>query len=201
MHNIAYPSKKDVKKGFSAILILLISASLLSAQGEWPDRKGKLFLVPEFGLSFGSSTYIEISPMIGYHVMDRLTVGVGPHYIYQKQKVAPSYPVDFESHVFGMRAFGRFALITHAEEFIPLNLFSDLFVHVEYEGMSLEKDIYHYQGGEGRFLYHSILVGGGINQRLGPYNSVSLMMLWDINESTTSPYANPIFRIGFNTYF
>jgi len=176
----------------------MLSASSLSAQGEWPSRKGKFFLMPEFWLSLGPSTYIEVSPMVGYHVTDRLSVGVGPHYIYQRIK---AFPYNYETHVFGMRAFGRFALITNSEESILVNLFSDLFVHVEYEGMSLEKSIYHYLGGEGRFLCHSVLVGGGINRRLGPYNSVSLMILWDINESMSSPYASPIFRMGFNSYF
>jgi hypothetical protein len=43
--------------------------------------------------------------------------------------------------------------------------------------------------------------GGGVNQRLGMYNSVSFMVLWDVNENAFSPYSNPIFRIGFNAYF
>ena len=184
----------------SLLMLLLISGPLLAQEG-WPDRKGKLFLIPEFWLSFGSTTYIEVAPLVGYHVMDRLVVGLGPHYLYQNHKATPVYPYSYQTHVFGLKGFARFALITNAEEFLPVNLFSDLFVHMEYEGMSLEKSIYHYQGGEGRFLYHGFLVGGGISQRLGPYNSISLMMLWDLNETSSSPYANPVFRVGFNTYF
>ena len=54
---------------------------------------------------------------------------------------------------------------------------------------------------EGRFLYQGFLVGGGLSQRIGMYNSVSFMVLWDINESTYTPYSNPVFRIGFNVFF
>jgi hypothetical protein len=173
----------------------------LQSQEEPPDRKGKFFLVPEFWLSFGSTTYIEVVPMVGYHALERLVVGAGPHYIYQSVKVSPVNPYSYETHVFGLKGFVRFALITNAEQFLPVNLFSDLFVHLEYEGMSLEKNIYYQPGDQGRFIYHCFLVGGGFNQRIGMYNSVSFMVLWDVNETTMSPYSNPVFRVGFNTYF
>ncbi|MCP4313225.1 MAG: hypothetical protein GY790_18350 [Bacteroidetes bacterium] len=184
------------------IFILLVSALVsVRSQEEMPDRRGKIFLIPEFWLSFGTSTYIEVAPLVGYHVMDRLVVGLGPHYIYQSMKATFHYQDSYQTHVYGFKGFARFALITNAEQFLPVNLFSDLFVHAEYEGMSLEKDIYYQQGDKGRFLYHGFLVGGGFNQRIGMYNSVSFMVLWDVNETSRSPYSNPIFRIGFNSYF
>jgi hypothetical protein len=65
--------------------------------------------------------------------------------------------------------------------------------------MSLEDD--YYATDSNREIYNLFLVGAGFNQRLGIYNSVSFMVLWDINETSRSPYSNPIFRIGFNTYF
>ncbi|MCK4745525.1 MAG: hypothetical protein KAT15_00740 [Bacteroidales bacterium] len=184
--------------------IIFLALSVLGiiqvqAQSEMPDRKGKFFLVPEFWLSFGSSTYIEVAPLLGYHVNDRFSLGLGPHYIYQSWKNDPFPPT--QTHVYGMKGFARFALITNAEQFLPINLFNDLFAHVEYEGMSLERDIYYQQGDEGRFIYHGFLVGGGFNQRIGMYNAVSFMVLWDLNESSRSPYSNPVFRIGFNAYF
>jgi hypothetical protein len=188
-------------KRFITFLALLFSTVLaVQAQQEMPSRKGKFFLVPEFWLSFGTTTYIEIAPMVGYHVNDRLVVGIGPHYIYQSWKNQAPLPPT-QTHAFGLKGFARFALITNAEQFLPINLFSDLFAHVEYEGMSLERDIYYQQGDVGRFIYHAFLVGGGLSQRIGMYNSVSFMVLWDLNESSQSPYSNPIFRIGFNTYF
>ena len=128
-------------------------------------------------------------------------VGAGPHYIYQSVKVSPSNPFSYETHAFGLKGFARFAMITNAEQFLPFNLFSDLFVHLEYEGLSLEKNIYYTPTRPGPIHIPGILIGGGFNQRIGMYNSVSFMVLWNVNESSFSPYSNPVFRVGFNAYF
>ena len=173
---------------FILILVLAETLSMWSqVQEEATDRKGKFFLVPEFWLSFGSSTFIEVAPLVGYHISDRIVVGAGPHYIYQSGKATPYYP-SYQSHSYGLKGFARIALITHAEEFLPINLFNDLFVHVEYEGMSLEDD--YYTPENNRSLYNLFLVGAGFLQRIGMYNSVSFMVLWDINETSRSPYTN-----------
>ena len=55
-------------------------------------------------------------------------------------------------------------------------------------------------GDQGRYTAHMILVGGGFSQRIGLYSSVSFMVLWNLNETYTSPYSNPVFRIGFNAF-
>jgi len=187
----------------TALLLLLAAAGVsIMAQEETGGRMGKFFLIPEIWLSFGSSTYIDISPMVGYHVLDRLVVGIGPHYIYQSYRMDPNMNYDNSTHSYGLKGFARFSLITHAEEFLPINLFSELFVHFEYEGLSLEESYYvpPYTG-EGRYIYRGMLLGGGLSQRVGMYNSVSFTVLWDINQMTVSPYSNPVFRVGFNTYF
>lgn len=186
-----------------ALLGFLSLAPLVAGQlDEQESRKGKFYLVPELWLSFGSSTYIDIAPMAGYHVSDRLSVGLGPHYIFQSQNANYMIPESYSTHIFGGKAFSRFSVIRHAEEFLPINLFSELFIHVEYEALSLE---YKYFGNlgdptDGRFIYNSYLIGGGLTQRVGMYSSISFMVLWNLNESINSPYSNPIFRIGFNAY-
>jgi len=40
------------------LIIMGISSLSLFAQEELPSRKGKIFLIPELWLSFGSRTYI-----------------------------------------------------------------------------------------------------------------------------------------------
>lgn len=189
-----------MKKYLLLLLLALYSMQAL-AQEEMPSRKGKIFFIPELWLSFGSRTYIELGPLVGYHVNDRLSVGLGPHYIYQSQRATPYYPA-YETHTWGIKSFGRFALLTNAEQFLPIKLFSDLFVHVEYEALSLDGSYYGSPSLEqDRIWYHALLVGGGFNQRVGMYNSVSFMVLWDVNGTASTPYSNPIFRIGFNTFF
>ena len=191
-----------MKKTALLLLFVALTFSALAQDEETSGRKGKFFLIPELWLSFGSSTYIDISPMVGYHVLDRLALGLGPHYIYQSYNSGSSTVYDYSTHSYGLKGFARFSLITNAEEFLPINLFSELFVHFEYEGLSLEESYYvpPYTG-EGRYIYQGILLGGGLSQRLGMYNSVSFTILWDLNQMTISPYSNPIFRVGFNTFF
>jgi len=46
----------------------------------------------DIGLSFGSITYIKLAPVVGYRLTDRLTAGLGPIYIYYKNKI-----YDFEN--------------------------------------------------------------------------------------------------------
>lgn len=195
-----------MKKGI--LIFTILCGLLLSAEGqdemmmdEMPTRKGKFFLIPEFWLSFGSSTYIEVAPLLGYHALERLIVGAGPHYAYRSVKVSPTNPYSYQTHAFGLKGFARFVIITNAEQFLPINLLSDIFVHAEYEGTSLEQNVYLQPTDQGRFIYHGIFLGGGFNQRIGMYNSVSFTVLWDVNQSFYSPYSNPIFRVGFNSYF
>lgn len=190
-----------MRKALLLLLVVTLSTSLF-AQEESEGRKGKIFLIPEVWLSFGSMTYIDLAPMVGYYIFDRLAIGLGPHYIYQSQKSSPAIPYAYQTHAYGLKGFARFSLITNAEEFLPIRLFSELFAHFEYEGLSLEKAYYvpPYTD-EGRYIYQGILLGGGLSQRVGRYNSISFTVLWDLNEPTISPYSNPIFRVGFNTFF
>lgn len=192
-----------MKKYLLWLFLGFASVSQILAQEELPSRKGKLFLVPELWLSFGTFTYVEVAPVLGYQVTERLSVGLGPHYIYQAQKATPLYPYSYNTHLYGLKAFTRFTLILNAEQFLPFRLFSELFAHVEYEGISLEKAYFYapYYQDDGRFIYQGLLAGGGFTQRVGMFNSISFMVLWNLNESSRSPYSNPVFRIGYNIYF
>jgi hypothetical protein len=188
------------------ILLLVLAVSCASAplraQGEMPDRKGKFYLIPEVWLSVGTRSYIDVAPLVGYHLTHRLSAGLGPHYIYMAQKATPYLPFSYHTHLYGGKVFARFSVITDAEKFLPVNLFSELFLHIEYEAISLEKAYFYAPTypDEGRFIYQGFLVGGGLSQRVGPLNSISFMVLWDLNESSRSPYSNPVLRFAFNIY-
>lgn len=191
-----------MKKAALLLLLITLTISLFAQEEEPPGRKGRFFFIPEIWMSFGTRTYIDIAPMVGYYAFDRLALAIGPHYIFQTQNANAYYPTSYQTHSYGLKGFARFSLITNAEEFLPINLFSELFVHAEYEGLSLEKAYYvpPYTE-EGRYIYNGFLVGGGLSQRVGMHNSVSFTILWDINQLTVSPYSNPIFRVGFNAFF
>jgi hypothetical protein len=44
----------------------------------------------------------------------------------------------------------------------------------------------------------SPLIGAGYIQRFGDTGGLFLMALFNLNETTDSPYSNPIIRVGFN---
>ena len=191
-----------LKKLLIIVLIVAGCSASLNGQPEMPDRKGKFYLVPEFWFSVGTRSYIEIAPQIAYHLTHRLSAGLGPHYIFQSQRETPFFPQSYRTHLFGGKAFARFSVITDAEQFLPVNLFSELFLHAEYEAISLEKAYFYAPTfpDEGRFIYHATLVGAGLSQRMGELNSISFLLLWDLNDPTRSPYSNPVLRFAVNIY-
>ncbi len=134
-----------------------------------------------FGLQFGDWTLINISPMVGYKFSERFIAGPGVIYQYQSFKGLGSY------NMYGGKVFGRAVL------------FDNVFAHTEYELLNTPK--FNYSSGEienGRLNISSLFVGGGYRFMIGDYSSLDAMLLFNLNESIYSPYANPIIRIGFS---
>lgn len=140
----------------------------------------RLFYGGNFGLMFGTITYVEISPLIGYRITDRLSAGPGVSYIYLQDN-----RFDLSTSIYGGRLFARY------------NITDNLFGHGEYEVLNRESPY----SLEGRVNVTSIFIGGGYRQRLGPNSFFSIMGLWNVNDSEYSIYRNPIIRMGFSTGF
>ena len=184
-------------------LILLCgpsAGSLKAQQEESPSFIDRFFLGGNFGLQMGTITNIEISPVVGYHITPRLAGGLGIRYEYYKDSrtIQPYKP--FETNIFGGSIFTRFMVIQDINEIIGLGINSGIFAHVEYEILSLEKKYFEIPAtlADGRFYLHSVLAGGGLYQPVGRRSALTMMVLWDLNQTASSPYSNPIIRIGFN---
>ncbi|MFN4233944.1 MAG: hypothetical protein ACK4IK_03965 [Bacteroidia bacterium] len=173
---------KILKVIYTLILIILISLESngqVGIQNKEPigDR---FFYGGNFGLMFGTITYVELSPLIGYRITDRLSAGPGISYIYLQDN-----RFDLSTSIYGGRLFARY------------NITDYLFGHGEYEVLNRESPY----SLEGRVNVTSIFVGGGYRQRLGPNSFLSIMGLWNLNDSEYSIYRNPIIRMGFSTGF
>lgn len=133
-----------------------------------------------FGLQFGTSTFIDVSPLMGYRFTEKFSAGVGITYQYYRYK---DRFYDFQTNVYGGRIFGRY-------------LFTDyLFGHAEYEYLNLEAfDFFPPR----RVEVGSLLAGGGYLQRFGNNSAIVAMILYNFTESAYTPYQNPIIRIGVN---
>jgi hypothetical protein len=129
------------------------------------------------GFQFGTVTFAEISPLLGYRFTDRIHGGVGATYQYYHYK---DQYYDFKTDVYGGRVFGRY-------------YFTDfLFGHGEYEYLNLEAFDFQRR----RVDVGSLLGGVGYFQRFAEFSGLSAMLLYNFTESAYTPYTNPIFRIG-----
>jgi len=186
--------------GIIVVLLLVLSISHLQAQWEEkPPLRDRIFFGGNFGLQFGTVTNIEISPLAGIYLTPRLAVGPGIKYEYFKSDY-PGY-VPYETHIYGGTVFARYMAIKDLSEAIGLGLNFGIFGHAEYEILSLESKYFEIGAppdAEGRFFLNSILIGGGVFQPIGRRGGFLFMVLWNLNETASSPYSNPIFRIGFN---
>ena len=156
-------------------------------QSESTSLKDRFFFGGSLGLQFGSATYIDISPLVGYKITEKLHGGVGLTYIYYKVKDT-YYNYAYETSIYGGRVFGRYYIL------------DNLFAHTEFEILNM--DVPAEIAGTNNFNYvrenvTSLMVGGGYNQSIGANAALQLMILWNLTEEQYSPYLNPIFRIGF----
>lgn len=188
--------------------ILILTACIITGlsgavsarwDGDPPPLRERIFFGGNFGLSFGNTTSIVLNPLMGYYLTQRLAGGLGIRYEYFKN----SYPgyVPYDTHIFGGSVFTRYMVINSLSDALGLGgLNSGIFLQGEYEMLSLESRYFDHANpnAEGRFNLHSVLVGGGIYQPIGERSGFMIMVLWNLNESYNSIYANPIIRFGFN---
>ena len=174
--------KKFTARTFG-IVILCLTLSTLSGQEnrrpleEKPPLKDRLFFGGYFGLQFGTMTLIDVSPFVGLNVSKNFAVGLGLTYQYYREKYSG---YRYSTNVFGGRAFARYYVI------------QNIFGQAEYEILNFEPYIE-----PERVNVHGILLGGGYRQMIGEKSFVSIVVLWNLNESTYSPYSNPVIRMGF----
>lgn len=137
------------------------------------------------GVQFGTVTLINVSPLASYRVTEQFHAGLGLTYQYYKDN---TYEPAYSSSAYGGSIFARYFI------------WRDLFAHVEYAPLYITNFVYYPPGSfqEDKAPWaHDILVGGGYRQWIGEKASISMMMLFNVNETIYSPYSNPIIRIGF----
>jgi hypothetical protein len=180
---------KNFLRSFS--LMFIFGAFIFTVQGQYFENppkkesfKDKLFFGGGLGLQFGQVTLIDVSPIIGYKLTNRLQPGIGLTYSYCNYKTN-NIPIEYSTY--GGNVFTRFFL------------FDNIFAHVEAEYLNIK--VYTFSGSSyrtNRQWIDSYLVGAGYFQKMGERGGISFTVLWNLNESELSPYTNPILRIGFN---
>jgi hypothetical protein len=182
-----------IKKFTATCLFFLIGISAALAQPAKRENpyaglpfKDRVVFGGDFGLSFGTITFIRIAPMLGYRISDRLIVGGGPSYQYfSDNRFIPT----FTSSIYGMSAFGQFVA------------FNNIFLQVQPEVLNVE-DRFPKQSPTGEIFYDRVtipvlFVGGGIGQFNSSGSGVFVSVLYDVIQDPNSPYpGNAVIRIG-----
>lgn len=176
-----------------ALLILfglLTIGAFAQLELESNDRsfKERLYFGGNFWLAFGTYTYVEVSPRVGYMINNRASVGVGANYIYQSYEVVNSNNQRSKesNSIYGGTLFGRY------------NITRQFFIYGELEMLSLE-----YFNPQTRQVKREwvpgLLVGGGYFQPFGNRGGMSVMVLYNIfYDPVRTYYPSPlVLRIGF----
>jgi hypothetical protein len=150
--------------------------------------RDRLFFGGNLGFSSGtnsgiSSTIVDISPMVGYKITDKLQAGGGAIYQYYQTNY---YGANASYNNWGGRAFTRYMLY---ESFFP---------HLEFEYISLDRRrIVNGVQEKYRQGITSLYVGAGYSVPLGDRSSLSLTILYNVlwseaNKYTYSPFSTRI---------
>src|SRR6478736_4936619 len=101
----------QLRKPLLIVLFTILAVSVF-AQDEEEEKKGfdknKLFFGGTFGASFGSYTFVNVSPQVGYRFNKFFAAGAGVNFIYSSAKYDYYNPPYKEEYgVVGLNIFGR----------------------------------------------------------------------------------------------
>jgi hypothetical protein len=189
-----YDLLKKTKHCCLLLILIFISISEICGQQvrkDAPPLKERLFYGGSFGLQFGTVTDIEFSPIIGMWVLPRIAVAAGPNFRYFKD------PWDHTA-IYGGKSYVELVFLQDLDNIIPLGVHLGMFLHGEYEALSLESSFFKTAPYDSdRFMTNTILAGGGIRQQIGQRSFLNLTFLWALNDSGYDIYGNPEIRVSF----
>ncbi len=174
------------KTGIVLMLIFFVSMNSFAQKGDLVfDEQSKftdrLYFGGGMGLSGGSwGTSISLSPIVGYMVSNRLSVGVGA--TYQFYKYQDNY-YDYQDNRYGGSVFAR------------MNLFKQIFAYGEYSFLN-----YSINGDtNNRDTVNRLPLGLGFSQRMGTRSSFNIVAAYDMLYEVNGPYASPwVFTFYFS---
>ncbi len=147
----------------------------------------RMYFGGSFGLQFGTFTNISLLPIIGYKVTERVSVGTGVVYHYNRY-LGSTY------NSYGGRAFTQLEFFNIGDGTVLGHAEAE-FLLTKYENSSgnISSD---------RTTVTLPLVGLGYRQHISDKASVDMLLLYNVNsEVKGNPYSNPVFRVGFNIPF
>lgn len=151
-------------------------------QKEYESFEDRLYYGGNVGASFGTRTFVNLSPLVGCHITKKFSVGLGA--IYNYYSIAQN-GIKYSTSIYGANTFARY------------NVLDNLFLQAGWDRINVP-NYSNFAVKDARAWTDNILVGGGYRQPIGGNGSITAMIFYNINETPLSPYQNPIIQMGFN---
>jgi len=166
------------------LLFLLICTLGLSSLAQDKEASNSLEGVPfsqrlytggDLGFSFGTITFVNINPLVGYRIDKKWSAGISAKYIYYRERF-PEYNWEYSNSMYGGSVFTRYLI---GNSFLA---------HAEFETVNAEVR---------EFLSTTLtrkwvpigLLGAGYRQGLGN-TYLQVLVLYDAINDRNSPYRN-----------
>lgn len=161
-----------------------------------PPFRERLFFGGNLGLQFGTITYIDVTPLVGFWVQPRIAVALGPHYRYFRY---PDYfsGTNTSTSLYGGNGYVEFYPVKDLDNVIPIGVHLGIFLHVEDEMLSLIPYDISGSGSKSRIISNAVLAGPGLSQMIGRRSSFNLTFLWTLNNTIQNLYNTPEIRVSF----
>jgi hypothetical protein len=185
-----------MKKNVGIFLIamsLIHHVSAQSSEGGGGFDKSKLFFGGNLGLSFGTYTIVNVSPLVGYHFTPAFAAGAGVNYSYFGY--SDGYWNYSQSYV-GMSVFARVYPI------------QQVFLQVQPEENYMWYSQTATSANQGQpalkinQFVPSLLLGGGAAIPTGPNGAITISLMYDVLQNIYSPfYHQVVYGFGYNVGF
>jgi hypothetical protein len=179
------------------LAMLFLSTKAVLAQDEEGERKGfqkeKLFIGGNFGLMFGNTTLINISPQVGYRFSQLFAAGIGINGQYSSQRVFTMSGQEGRQKlgIVGLNVFGRIYPLDQLMLQVQPEA-NYLFGNVKFPGLNPETTKIDAS------IVPSLLVGGGLVLPAGRGAFIASVFV-DILQHEKTPYGTrPIYNFGYN---
>ena len=152
-----------------------------AAPKDFNSFKERLYFGGNIGLWFGSTTYVNLSPLVGCKITKQFSIGGGFTYNYYSQTYNNQ---KYVSTIYGGNAFARYLFL------------ENFFAQVGWDRLSVSD--YTSPIPNSRVWVDNILLGGGYRQAFSERGSFVAAIFYNVNQTPLSPYPNPIIQFGFN---
>ena len=184
------------------LVLALVAGFAASAQDEESVQKGfdksRLFFGGNFGLAFGNSTIVNVSPQVGYRFNDFFAAGTGINMQYSsfQSQYYNGGTASRESYgVAGLNVFGRVYPIRQ----ILLQLQPEM--NYTWGNRKLYGPPDYTEKLAGKFV-PSVLAGAGGIIPAGRNSGFIVMVQYDLLQNDRTPYGKNVFyNFGFNVGF